>query len=80
MESWINYTLEENKTYQLYNIEGQPIYWLHKVETFMQQKSYVVLLQIEGEHCYHTLIFRHHPTGNDVADLYINRYFKKKSV
>ena len=23
--------LEENKTYQLYNIEGQPIYWLHKV-------------------------------------------------
>ena len=46
----------------------------------MWQKSYVVLLQIEGEHCYHTLRFRHHPTGNDVADLYIDRYLKKKFV
>jgi hypothetical protein len=72
--------LEENKTYQIYNVEGEPIYWLHKVETFMWQKSYVVLLQIKGEHCYHTLRFRHHPTGNDVADLYIDRYLKKKFV
>ena len=72
--------LEENKTYQIYNIEGQPIYCLHKVESFMWQKSYVVLLQIEGEHCYHTLRFRHQPTGNDVANLYIDRYLKKKFV
>ena len=72
--------LEENKTYQIYNVEGEPIYWLHKVETFMWQKSYVVLLQIKGEHCYHTLRFRYHPTGNDVADLYIDRYLKKKFV
>jgi hypothetical protein len=75
-----NIYLEENKTYQIYNIEGQPIYWLHKVESFMWQKSYVVLLQIEGENCYHTLRFRHHPTGNDVANLYIDRYLKKKFV
>lgn len=72
--------LEENKTYQIYNVEGEPIYWLHKVESFMWQKSYVVLLQIKGEHYYRTLRFRRHPTGNDVANLYIDRYLKKKFV
>ena len=72
--------LIEQKIYQLYNIEGRPKFWLNTIERFLWIKTYIVQLQIEGDNCIRTLRFRTQPSTEDVANVYIDRYLKKKFI
>ena len=75
-----NMKMELDRTYYNYGAYGNLKFWLDKIESFLWIKSYVVLLQIGDETCYHTFRFKKHPSTNDVLNKYYERYIEKKFV
>ena len=72
--------IEQGITYKLI-IEGVYCeFYLRNIESFLWNKSYVVLLKRDDEKCYHTFRFRRQPSYYDVEDMYIRRYIKKELV
>ena len=67
-----------DKTYEMSGLEGQPKFWLYKVDSFLFVKSYIVHIVREDKPGISTLRFRQIPTPEEVANKYIDIFIKKK--
>ena len=67
-----------DKTYEMSGLEGRPKFWLHKVDSFLFVKSYIVHITRDDQPGISTLRFGHIPTPEEVANKYIDIFIKKK--
>ena len=67
-----------DKTYEMSGLEGKPKFWLHKIDSFLFVKSYIVHITRDDQPGIYTLRFRRIPTLEEVANKYIDIFIKKK--
>ena len=67
-----------DKTYEMSGLVGRPKFWLHKVDSFLFVKNYIVHIIRDDQPGILTLRFRHIPTPEEVANKYIDIFIKKK--
>lgn len=74
----INSKIVFNKTYEMSGLEGKPKFWLHKVDSFLFVKSYIVHIVRDDKPGISTLRFRQLPTLEEIANKYIDIFIKNK--